>query len=180
MEQKKSKSHWKLIVIILSTIILVVTGIGVKVYMDIQKRNTYIHNLSERVERETNEFISWNYTGVKKVTVGKFWVNPASGEPTFNYTVYLNNGTKIDESTLWKNDNFSYNEYINSGKYHPNFKVPEAGNSKTMNKYTLQISDIKKLKKKGFTNKITGEEIKQQLKLLHPNRFKGENDDSNN
>ncbi|HIW89400.1 MAG TPA: hypothetical protein H9869_05965 [Candidatus Ligilactobacillus excrementipullorum] len=129
--------------------------------------------LIEKSAREIDDFYKWNYIGVKKITTGKLWTNPASGELQLDYTVYLTNGKKTTETASWdKNDEIVPPEFSKDEKIRPEFKIPESGEyTENASDYLIRFKDIKKLKSKGYTSGITGQQIKNYLVQMYPKRF---------
>ena len=85
-----------------------------------------------------------------------------------DYTVYLNSGAQETFSADIQDDGKIFlTAYKRDVENKPIIKVPESAEYvKHSSKYLLQPNDIRKLKKDGFTEKISGLQIKQYLKKL--------------
>lgn len=128
--------------------------------------------LIQKSAREIDDFYKWNYIGVEKTNTGKLWENPASGELELNYTIYIKGGRKIKSSANWEKDKIQLDFFGKDSEVRPEFKVPESGEyTKKSVDYLLEPHDIKKLKKKGYTSSIPGQQIKKYLYDTYPEKF---------
>lgn len=127
-------------------------------------------------EFEIDEFYKWNYIGVKSTKVGKLWENPASGEPELDFEIFLDSGKKIESTIHWNNNaELNLSPFGKNVKVRPEIKVKESGEySNNYYDYVLYPKDIAKLKKSGFTEKITEAEIKSYLFKNYPEKFESD------
>lgn len=158
--------------IILACILLGIVAIGGGVWYHVQKVTQEKQELIKKSAKEIDEFYKWNYIGVEKTTTGKLWRNPASGKLELDCTVYLENGGKTTGTAEWSHNIIKPEAFGESEKVRPQFKIPEAGNyNKKHEFYLLQTKDIAELKKRGYTNRITGAQILFYLKTKYPQHF---------
>ena len=158
--------------IVLIGVLLGITVIGGGVWYFMEKVEQEKQELIQKSAQEIEDFYQWNYIGVEKTTTGKLWKNPASGELELDYSVYVGNLKKHEFSASWNKDgDIELGFFGNKSENKPTIKVAESGMRKKgidPYNYLLQPKDIKKLRKKGYTKKISGEEIKNYLRKTYP------------
>ena len=130
--------------------------------------------LIEIAAPQIDEFYKWNYLGVKTTKVTVLERNPVDGSPYGEVELTLDHKKKASAMIALTGTDLSFGTFSERSTPRPDFKVAEAGNDAiNHNDYILQIKDIKKLKKSGYTEKISGQEIKYYLFKTYPEKFKG-------
>jgi hypothetical protein len=171
---------WSIVVVV---VLLIIGGIGVKTYMDKQaehqaQQEQLEKNLAES-KKEIIELLEWNYKNVQTVSFGydgksgsgavrvsfdsSLTTTPAGGLVIHGFVNGNNQGdlgfsAELNPDTMELDGNSGGYPMLTDRLYkNPN---PMTGRNQSPENYYLTPSDIKELKKRGFTKDITFEQIR--------------------